>query len=163
MKTRLVLFIIVGIFIGACAGVITAIVGLEVVGDINTNPEVGQRYIDFLLKSALIWAGIGLVNGLLLFFSSLGKTSIVIDNAGKSLGGQGLEYFDYRHVGAKIIYIVIGITLVSCFWLIPFLAEPNLTEPRSLAIRLISSAVISLTAVVGTFLVVLFVVMTRRK
>jgi hypothetical protein len=115
-----------------------------------------QIHMSFFTKVVLIWGGIGLVNGILLFFSSLGKTPIVADRIGISIGNSALEKFDYRRVGSKMVYIIIGITLVNCFWLIPFLAEPNLIEPRSLAIRLISSFFITLIAVVGTFFMVLY-------
>ena len=101
MKTRFMLFCIVGILIGACAGVITTLVGVEIVVDMQSNHSIGQRYIHMFLKGAIIWAGFGLVSGVLLFASSLGETPIATDTSGRPLGGKGIEHFDYRRVGRK--------------------------------------------------------------
>lgn len=163
MKARFILFCIVGILTGACAGMITAVVGLQVVGDMQSNPELTQGYIDVLMKGAAIWAAFGLVSGALLFLFSLGETPIATDTFGRRLGGGGLEKFDYRHIGSKIIYMCAALTVANSFWLIPFLSEPGLTQPRSIVVRLVASIIISSTALIGTFMLVLIILRARAR
>lgn len=163
MKTRFILFCIVGVLVGACAGIMTAVVGLQPTGEIQGNPQLTQMYVNGLVKSASIWAGVGFLIGALLFLFSLGETPVMTDTVGRPLGGRGLENFDYRRVGNKVLYMCIAITLANAFWLIPFLSEPGVTHVRSMAIRLIGSIVISLTALIGTFMIVMTIVTVRAR
>ena len=163
MNGRFTLFCLIGAVIGACAGAITVVSCLELVPDIQSTPELWQRYVALLLKGALLWSGLGVISGGLLFMSSLGETPFLTDTSGRPLSRHDMEYFDYRHSGSKIIYICAGLTLLNAFWLIPFLSEPGLTEPHSLTTRLFASLFISLTVLVGTFLIVLAILTLRAR
>lgn len=145
MKTRFVIFVIVGVIIAACAGVMTTVTSLKIVGlsPDNPDPDLINAYINIILKGTIIWAIFGIVNGALQFVFSIGSISPTIEDRGMPIRDHSLENFDIRHVGSKLFYIAIVFAIIAATLITPFLSIENLTEPRSLLVRLLICSVAS--------------------
>lgn len=126
MIKRAFLFAIVGSVSGALFGALSA-------GTLVQNTDgVPQR-------AALLWAVLGAIHGLVLFFCSLGDSPVIEDTrTGRLVASKLADRFDYRRFGHRIPYIVAVFGLVVAFVLAPLVGQDGVVEMRSAGIRLVA-------------------------
>lgn len=140
MVKRAFLFAILGAISGAIFGAISA--GAFVQG----SSSVTER-------AALVWAVLGMIHGLVLFFSSLGDSPVIEDTrAGRFVTSNLADSFDYRHFGHRIVYIAVFFGLLLAFAVSPLIVQDAGVEMRSTAIRLIAGFLLSFVWTGGSML-----------
>jgi hypothetical protein len=141
MAKRVLLFVIVGAMSGAILGSISA--GAFARGA-NSVAE----------RAAFVWAALGIVHGLVLFFSSLGDSPTIEDTrANRFVASNLADSFDYRCFGHRIPYIAVAFGLLLAFVVSPVLSQDADVQMRSTGTRLIAGFALSFIWTAGSMLV----------
>lgn len=140
MFTRAFLFAAIGAASGAFLGAVS-------VGALVQNADgLSQR-------AALLWAVLGAVHGLVLFFSSIGESPVIEDTRTGRFVASGLaDSFDYRRFGHRIPYIAGAFALVVAFVLAPLLVGEGSVELRSAGVRFFAAFGLSFVWTGGSML-----------
>ena len=141
MVKRAFLFAILGAMSGAIFGAISAGAFVQGAGSVTE-------------RAALVWAALGIIHGLVLFFCSLGDSPVIEDTrAGRFVASDLADSFDYRHFGHRIPYIAAAFGLFLAFAVSPLLVQDTGIEMRSTGIRLIAGFALSFVWTGGSMLV----------
>lgn len=131
MIKRAFLFVILGTLTGAMIG------SLALGAFVQNTDNLSEM-------AAIYWAIVGAVHGLVLFFSSLGKTPIIEDTRRSKFVASSLaDSFDYRQFGHRIPYITIIFGLIIALLVSELLAQGSDTEVTSIGTRLFAGIAIS--------------------
>ena len=131
MLKRAILFSFLSSISGAILGAISA-------GAFVQNTGGGTA------RTVLVWAVLGVVHGLVLFFCSLGDSPVIEDTrASRYVSSSLANSFDYRRFGHCIPYIAAVFGLILALAVSPLLCQGTDIEMRSAGIRLIAGFVLS--------------------